>query len=658
KHFTAQHYSFNHHMGACPECDGLGVKLKCDPDKIIVDPAKSIFNGAVSANKAIAYYADLNGQFIATLEVVSNQQKWNLDSPWSDLNDEVKRIILYGTGETEWDVTWEFTTKSRSGSQSLTAKWLGFCTSIDDEYKRKLHTKNTKDLEDLLHEIECPLCNGSRLKSELLETTFLGKNIHEISKMSIDKCLSLIKNSQSEKDATISAIVNVVLPTVESSLQTISDLGLGYLSLNRSTNSLSGGERQRITLAGQLSTHLFGVTYVMDEPTIGLDPEQVKVLIKALARIVKNGNTVVVVEHDAEFISSADYIIEMGPGAGNLGGEVIFQGELHELTSKHNSVTSKLLNANPAVKGNSKRIKGQSFGVKGAKANNLKSIDVEMYSGRLTAVTGVSGSGKSSLIKDALYSSWLAKRSVGCTSVFGLNQFEEVLLIDQKALVQNRLSTPVTLTGIMEEIKTIFSKTESAKTAGFKKADFSYQSKNGKCQTCSGHGKIKTSMDFMSDIWFPCDICEGMRYSAALLGVSYKNRSIGDVLQMTVQEAMEHFESGAIIESLGVLKRVGVGHINLGQAANTLSGGEVQRLKLATSIMKKRKGAALYLFDEPSTGLHYFDILNLLEVFESIIEQGDTVLFIEHNSSMIERADDVIRLGPGSGDLGGTLVTI
>ncbi|MFT6282051.1 MAG: excinuclease ABC subunit A, partial [Salibacteraceae bacterium] len=654
--FTAQHFSFNHHLGACPECEGLGIKLKCDPDEVIVSPDKSIFEGAIASNKALDYYSDANGQFTATLKEAGKQKNWNLERPWEQLEDDLKQVILYGTGDEIWNVTWEFTTKSRSGTQELKAKWLGFCNYIDEEYQRKLHNKNLKSLEDLVHGVQCPTCSGSRLKPELLKTKFLGKNIHELSRLSIASCLGLIENPEGKVDEVVLAISAVVLPAVKESLQTIVDLGLGYLNLDRAVNTLSGGERQRITLAGQLSTHLFGVIYVLDEPTIGLDATQVGVLSKVLKRIVANGNTVVVVEHDPSFIQTADYLIEMGPAAGNLGGEIIYQGKTANIAKAKHSVTYKLLQNQNGFPAKKSKEKGDPFGLKGAFANNLKSIDADFYSGQLTAITGVSGSGKSSLIKDALYNSWLKKRPVGCTSVFGLEQFEEVLLIDQEVLVQNRLSTPATYTGIIEQIKTLFSKTESAKNAGLKKADFSYQSKNGKCPTCSGHGKLKTSMDFMSDIWLTCDSCKGLRYNDGVLAIEYKERSIGDVLRMTIQEALDFFESGIIVEHLDILKRVGVGHLQLGQAGNTLSGGEAQRLKLATSLMKKRKGTTLYLFDEPSTGLHYFDILKLLEVFESIVDSGDTVLFIEHNSAMFECADRVVTLGPGSGDDGGEVL--
>ncbi|MFK8057976.1 MAG: ATP-binding cassette domain-containing protein [Saprospiraceae bacterium] len=662
--YTAQHFSFNHHLGACPACEGLGNQLKCDPEKVVASPDRSILEGALSANKANAYYADVSGQFMATLREVARQKNWNLSLPWQQLSAELKDVILYGTGDVVWDVTWEYSTKSRTGTQELNAKWLGFCNYIDEEYQRKIGNKNIKDLEAMLHEVVCATCKGGRLKKELLKTNFLGKSIYEITQLPISDCIELILQGEGALDAVVSVISSVVLPPVKASLQTIVDLGLGYLSLDRPVRTLSGGERQRVTLAGQLSTHLFGVTYVLDEPTIGLDEAQVGVLAKALKRIVANGNTVVVVEHDASFIKRADYLIEMGPGAGRQGGEVMYQGKPNDLASTPGSVTYKLLNeALPASaldlrksKDKTQHLKGEAFGVKGASANNLKSIDVDFYVGQITAVSGVSGSGKSSLIKEVLYRSSEQARPVNCSSVYGLDQFEDILLIDQEALAQNRLSTPASYTGLLEQFKSAFAKTQYAKDAGLKRADFSYQSKNGKCAVCAGHGKLKTSMDFMSDIWLECDSCKGMRYNDTVLACQLNGRSIGDVLQMTVLEAMAFFESGPVVEQLKVLAQVGVGHLLLGQAGNTLSGGEAQRLKLATAMLQKRKGATLYLFDEPSTGLHYFDILKLISVFQSLIERGDTVLFIEHNRTLIDASDRVVRLGPGSGEGGGEVL--
>ncbi len=654
--FTAQHFSFNHHLGACPDCEGLGVQRKCDPDKVIIEPSKALLEGAFSVNKVVDYYADVNGQFIATLREVARQKHWDIDQPWKVLKAEVKDAILYGTGDAAWDVTWAFSTKSRTGTQSFSAKWLGLCNYIDEEYQRKRHNKNIRGVEELLHQVVCATCQGSRLKPALLSTTFLGKNIHALSQLSITTCLELLDRIEGRVDPVVLAISKAVLPSVKKSLNAIVELGLGHLSLDRAVSTLSGGERQRVTLAGQLSTHLFGVTYVLDEPTIGLDEAQVAALLKVLKTIVANGNTVVVVEHDPSFIRGADHLIEMGPGAGRLGGEVIYQGKVTDLGQAKASATYRMFQEIGITSPKPQNEKGFPFGVKGACANNLKNIDVSFDARQITAITGVSGSGKSSLVKEVLYRSWLQGRPVNCTSLNGVDQFDEVLLIDQTALSQNRLSTPALYTGIIEQLRGLFSKTTSAKTAGLKKADFSYQSKKGKCPVCAGHGKLKTSMDFMNDIWLTCDTCQGMRYNNTVLACTYRAHSIGEVLCMTVQEAIAFFVEEPIMEKLAVLQQVGVGHLLLGQAGNTLSGGEAQRLKLAKSMMQKRKGATLYLFDEPSTGLHYFDILPLINVFQSLVDRGDTVLFIEHNNTLIAAADRVVALGPGSGESGGMVM--
>ena len=654
--YTAQHFSFNSHLGACPHCKGLGKKPECNPDEIIVHPEKSLLNGAISTNKTIAYYGDSNGQFVAILKEVAKNQKWDINVPFNEQTEEVQDIILYGTGENMWDTKWEFTTKTRSGVQDISAKWLGFCNYINDEYQRKINNKNIQSIEELLHDVKCENCNGSRLKPELLQTQFLGLNIHEICELSISECYNLLNKNKSKVDKVKEAISKSVLPTIKNILKTIIDLGLGYLTINRSIKTMSGGERQRITLAGQLSANLFGVTYVLDEPSIGLDERQVVVLTDLLKNIVSKGNTVVVVEHDATFIRNADYLIEMGPAAGVLGGEVVYQGSVKNISECKVSVTAKMLNAQTNKIERHNNIKGGSFGVKGAFANNLKNIDVVFNSKQITAVKGVSGSGKSSLIKNVLYNSWLKNRAINCSSVFGLKQFEEVLLIDQNPIKQDRLSTVASFTGVLDQIKAEFSKTEIAEELGLKKADFSYLSKSGKCTTCSGYGKLKTSMDFMSDIWLTCDSCNGMRYNEKVLLCNYKGYSIGEVLKLTIQEATTVFDNKTLQESLTVLIQVGLEHLHLGQSGNNLSGGEAQRLKLATSLLKKRKGFTLYLFDEPSTGLHYFDIRRLQKVFQSIIGKGDTVLFIEHNKTLMQFADQIITLGPGSGIEGGEIV--
>ncbi len=644
--FSAQHFSFNHHLGACSQCEGVGNILTCDPDEIIIDHSKTILDGAISNNKAIGYYSNPDGQFVAILKEVARKNQFDLNEPWSKLSEHVQNIILHGTGDQVWDTEWEFKTKSRSGVQAVSAKWLGFCGYIDDEYERKKLNKNIKSLEELLNPVICNACGGGRLKQELLDIRFQGKNIHQFTSLNISELLVLLGEDFVHSDSVEKAIVKKVIPAVETTLNTMKALGLGYLTLDRSIATLSGGERQRVMLAGQLSTHLFGVTYVLDEPTIGLDSVQIKVLTKALKKVVANGNTVVVVEHDPTFIQEADYLIELGPGAGREGGEVIYQGVTEGVFNEKQSLTYQMLQES------SKQIlidtqEGLAFGISGASANNLQKINVEFQSQQLIAITGVSGSGKSSLVKDVLYKSYLKSRPIECDEIYGLDQFDNVLLIDQELLLQNRLSTPVTYLGMLEKIQMLFSKTEDAKNQNLKKADFSYQSKNGKCSNCAGHGKVKTSMDFMSDVWLDCDICNGTRYNENVQQVKWKALNIGQVLDLTVGEAIRFFETEPLIEQLQILVDLGLGHLILGQAGNTLSGGEAQRLKLANSLIQKRKGITLYLFDEPSTGLHYFDVIKLIKVFRSIVEKGDTLIFIEHNQTMIEAAQKVYRLESG-----------
>lgn len=653
--FSAQNYSFNHHSGACELCGGMGVQLKCDPDAVVVRPEKSIFNGAISTNKSVGYYNDENGQFIATLKTLATERAWDLSRPWNELSDEQQGVILYGD-ETEWEVTWTFKTKSRTGTQHLKTKWLGFCNYLDNEYLRKLSNKNKESLEAMLQEVTCTRCNGSRLKKELLETKFLGLTIHELTQLTVHDCFERLSDFKTITSKAERAIAQGIIPGIQQKMKPLLDLGLGHLSLNRSVKSLSGGEHQRIALAGQFSADLYGVTYILDEPTIGLDSEQIAALVQLLKGLVDKGNTVVAVEHDKGFIQSSDYIIEMGPGAGKAGGEVVFQGTQETLKQHVNTLTYQLLTNGLQIKATTFTNVSNPFGVKGAWLNNLKHIDVQFDSGEIIAVTGVSGSGKSTLIRDVIYQSYVKNRSVGCSSVFGLDQFDEIVLMDQRPFTGNRLRTVVSLTDLLEELRTEFAKSQEAKKLSLKKADFSYQSKKGKCAACGGLGEQKTSLDFMGDVWTACDVCEGKRYNSEILKCTVKEKSIGDVLEMTVHEALDFFESKRIREKLQLLKEVGVGHLQLGQAGTTLSGGEAQRLKLATKLITHPEGKSLYLFDEPSTGLHQQDILQLIGVFQQLVTKGNTVLFIEHNDLLINCANQLLCLGPKSGELGGRIV--
>lgn len=654
--YSAQHFSFNHHLGACTTCAGLGYELKADPDLIITDPTRSVLDGACSTNKAVKYYADPGGQFMATLRTAAAVKGWDLDVPWHGLSDEVKHMVLYGTGDQLWDVEWTFTTKGRTGTQSLQTKWEGFCHYIQDEYERRLHNKNIAHLEELMRPETCNTCAGARLKPELLAFKFLGKSISAFAELPVSRALAALQGMDEPDTAFMQALTAQAVPRVVRSLQTLSDLGLGHLSLSRAGSTLSGGELQRVVLANQLASHLYGVTYVLDEPTIGLDRAQVKVLTRLLKTLCANGNTVVVVEHDKELVAAADHIVEMGPVAGAEGGHVVFEGSVEAVSQAPQTQTHALLHA-PALKPLEVHPgKGQPFGVRGAHANNLKHIDVSFTSRRLLAVTGVSGSGKSSLVRDALFASWNKKRPVGCTEVVGLDQFSEVVLMDQQPFQAHRTTTPASFTGVLDDLQTLLAKTPQAKALGLKKTHFSYLHKNGRCTTCAGHGQLKTSLDFMSDVWVPCDTCNGHRYAGESLQAQYAEHSIGAFLQLSVSAALPLLEGTKAAPKLNLLQRLGLGHLKLGQAVHTLSGGESQRLKLAGHVLGSAGSNVLYLLDEPTSGLHFTDVQRLVEVLTTLIADGATILVIEHGGPLVDCAHETVRLGPGAGEKGGAIV--
>lgn len=657
KEVSAQHFSFNHHLGACENCLGLGFIETCDPEKIIENPEKSVNEGAFSGNKALDYYVNPNSQFIATLKTVFNANSWDFNQAWEALSREQRNVVLFGTGEKEWEVEWHFKNKSRTGIQNLTSKWLGVCNYINDEFERKKGNKNLQNLEDLLHEVTCPKCAGSRLKPHLLETKFLDLDIHSLTQLSIDEIIDLLQNNNDRFDETQRAIVKTVLPGVLQILKTLSDLGLGYLNLGRSTRSISGGEYQKVLLAAQLNSHLHGVTYILDEPTVGLDHAQIKLLISKLREIVSNGNTVIVVEHDPEFIAEGDYIVEMGPQSGQNGGEVLFQGVPSDSPMLKKLKSQRLEEITSRVELSKK---GDSFGVKGAHQNNLKYIEVSFFEGQITAIVGPSGSGKSSLMRDVIYESFKREKPVGCDEIFGMECFHEkenpVIFVDQKPLAMNALTTPVSYLGLLDRIATFYSKLNTAKNAGLKKANFNYQSKQGRCEACHGYGRKKTSLDFMSDVWLHCETCDGKRYNRQVEEIKFNGKSIGEVLQLSVDEALLFFDDPNCVKILTEIERIGLGYLSLGQAGNTLSGGEAQRLKLTKHLLSRAAKKRLILIDEPSIGLHQNDLIRLTTIFESMLNAGDTIIFVEHNSYLIAFADAKIQLGPGSGKSGGYLI--
>ncbi|XOV66814.1 MAG: hypothetical protein ACFHU9_14405 [Fluviicola sp.] len=654
---TAQHFSFNHHLGACELCKGVGVVETGDPDLIIVAPHKSIFEGALSDNKALKYYANPDGQFMATLKTIAEKKNWNLDLAWNQLSDEIKQVILYGTGNEVWHVVWNFKNKSRVGIQELETTWMGFCGYINDEFERKRQNKNIQSLEELLHDVPCPSCKGARLKEHLLATEFLNKNIAEWTQLSITEMSTEWTQISQITDPRIKAIAEKVGASIVSQLNTLERLGLSYLSLDRNVRTLSGGEYQRVLLAGQLDSNLHGVTYILDEPTVGLDQYQVASLDVLLRQVVAHGNTVIAVEHDPDFIKRADYLIELGPEAGSNGGEVVFQGNQNELKLHKNSKTYKLLHQTPKCE----RITSGSdeyFTVEKAAANNLQGIDVNFHIKSFTVISGVSGSGKTSLMRDVLYRSIQKKRPIHCKAISGVNLFDgwDTYYLDQQRLSVSRNRTPASFLGILEELQSIYSKTDAAKALSLKKADFSYHSKTGECPTCGGNGKIKTSLDFMSDVWSDCDTCHGSRYSEKVNSVLWQGRSIGESLSLTVNQATEIFSSQKMEASLKLMQKLGLGHLQLGQPMNAISGGESQRLRLTKVLNTQSNQPRLFLLDEPSSGLHLEDLYRLITVFQEIVNAGDTIICIDHNQNLIDSASFEIRLGPGSGKNGGNII--
>lgn len=649
--YSAQNFSFNHQSGACPKCKGLGVQLVASPLKMIVAANQSIFDGAISTNKAVQYYSHADSQFMAVLKHMASLYSWDLNQPWSELPLEVKNVVLYGIDDQEYELEWEYKTKTRSGKQNIKASWLGLCNYITQEYQQKVNNKNTDSLEDMLHEIPCVSCHGARLKPELLEVTFMERNIHQWNDLSFEELLNEVEKVPQQE--TLKAIWLSVQPYIRQISKVAVQLGLGYLSNSRSNQTLSGGEFQRATLVGKSANVLAGVTYVLDEPSRGLDSQQTQALIDLFKSMVAKGNTVVVVAHDREVVQSSDYIIEIGPSAGSDGGELVYQGKLKDLPA--NCMTQSLLKKSLSIKRN-KSAAGQPFGVKGAFANNLKDINVTFQSHQVIAVTGVSGSGKSSLVKDVIYPSIKNQEAVNCQEVFGNSLFSGVYYFDQKPMNWSRTQTPVQYIGLLDKFQNLYTKTPLAKECRLKKADFTYNSKGGRCLSCGGLGAIKTSMDFMADVWQTCETCGGQRYQEKVLAVKWNNYSIGDLMDMSFDQVARLVEDKQMTLMCTTLNRLGLGHIRLGQFGDGLSSGEAQRFRLAKLLLEMSHTNNLILLDEPSAGLHPSDVEQLQDLLSELIHQGNTILYIEHHPDMIAFANQVCRLGPGAGKKGGRIV--
>ena len=652
-------FSFNNPFGACPECTGIGYLMRMNEDLIIPDKNKTLYDGV----KAFGSSSMKKGDTMAKMYFESIAKHYGVDIkvPIKKLPKDFLNKILYGTGNEKID----FKYTSVAGERKFTAPFEGVIPTLERRY-RETKSQGMRDFyEYYMTESPCEVCHGARLKKESLAVTVGGKNIQELTNMSITKIQDFINNLKLDKTKTL--IANQILKELNKRLQFLVDVGLEYLTLSRPAGTLSGGEAQRIRLATQIGAGLTGVLYILDEPSIGLHQRDNDKLIATLKKLRDLGNTVIVVEHDEDTMYAADYIIDIGPEAGVHGGNVISAGTVENIKQNPNSITGAYLSGRKQIKVPQKRRKqtGKSIEIKGARENNLKNIDVKIPLGVFTCVTGVSGSGKSTLINEILYKG-LAKELYKASEfpgkhdkILGIENIDKVINIDQSPIGKTPRSNPATYTGVFDLIRDIFAGTNEAKLRGYEKGRFSFNVSGGRCETCQGDGVLKIEMHFLPDIYVPCEVCHGKRYNRETLEVKYKGKNISDVLDMTVEEALDFFSNiPKIKQKIQTLYDVGLGYIKLGQPSTTLSGGEAQRVKLATELSKRAIGKTLYILDEPTTGLHIADVHRLIDILQRLVDTGNSIVVIEHNLDLIKTADYIIDLGPESGEKGGEVIAI
>ena len=650
-------FSFNNPFGACPECAGLGYKMEFDINLMIPDTSLSISKGAIAV---IGWQSCTDkGSFTrAILDALAEEYQFSLDTPFQDYPDEIKDIIINGTKGHSVKVYY----KGQRGEGVYDVAFPGLIKNVEQRYRETGSDAMKQEYESFMRITPCGACKGQRLKKESLAVTVADKNIYEITNMSIENLKafldSMVLSSQQQ------LIGHQILKEIKARVRFLSDVGLDYLSLGRATGTLSGGESQRIRLATQIGSGLVGVAYILDEPSIGLHQRDNDKLLKSLMHLRDLGNSLIVVEHDEDTMLAADCVVDIGPGAGEHGGELVGIGTAEELMKNERSVTGAYLSGRIQIPVPKERRKPTGFlKIKGAAENNLKNIDVDIPLGVMTCITGVSGSGKSSLINEILYKRLARDLNRARIipgkhkDIIGVEQLDKVIDIDQSPIGRTPRSNPATYTGVFDQIRDLFAATADAKAKGYKKGRFSFNVKGGRCEACSGDGIIKIEMHFLPDVYVPCEVCKGKRYNRETLEVKYKDKSIYDVLNMTVEEALTFFENiPSIRRKIETLYDVGLSYIRLGQPSTTLSGGEAQRIKLATELSKRSTGKTIYILDEPTTGLHFADVHKLIEILKRLSEGGNTVVVIEHNLDVIKTADYIIDIGPEGGDKGGTVI--
>jgi excinuclease ABC subunit A len=647
-------FSFNSPHGACPRCTGLGAQQEIDPDLLVPDPSLSIAEGAL-----VPWSVGNSTYYESVIQAIADRYEIDLDKPWGELSDEDQDLFLYGTDGDKIYVTY----RNRMGRRrSYMLAFEGIVPSLERRYQDTDSSQQRERIEEYMSFVPCPACKGARLKREVLAVTIGGKNIHQFTQMSVTRAIEFL--DALELSETEHLIGVRVIKEIRERLTFLDNVGVGYLQLDRAAATLSGGEAQRLRLATQIGSQLVGVLYILDEPSIGLHQRDNGKLIGTLERLRDLGNTVLVVEHDEQTMRSADWLVDMGPGAGEHGGHVVAEGPADEVERNPKSVTGKFLSRERTIAVPERREEDVgSFWVRGASMHNLKDIDVEFPVGKFVCVTGVSGSGKSTLINEIVYKA-LANRlhrlrvkpgdHIGCE---GIECFDKVIDIDQSPIGRTPRSNPATYTKLFDHIRELYAQTPDAKVRGYKQGRFSFNVRGGRCETCKGDGTIKIEMHFLPDVYVPCETCGGKRYNRETLEVRFKGKSIADVLEMSVEEALSFFAKiPKIRRRLQTLHDVGLDYIKLGQPATTLSGGEAQRVKLSSELSKVATGKTLYILDEPTTGLHFADIEKLLEVLQRLVDAGNTVLVIEHNLDVIKQADWIVDLGPEGGEAGGEVI--